>query len=238
MLNIFIAELMGTMFLILLGNGVVANVLLKKTGGHGGGIIAITAAWGFAVFVGATVANSLGSAGELNPATVIAGWVNGAYKTEELFPYISGELIGAMLGAGLVWLQYKDHFDATSDEPGLQKACFCTAPSIKNTPLNFFSETIGAFVLLYVALSFQGAEVSLGSVGKWPITTLIWVIGLSLGGTTGYAINPARDLGPRIMHAILPMKGKGSTDWGYAWIPVLGPIVGTLVAIFLFNLLH
>lgn len=238
MSTIFIAEMMGTMFLILLGNGVVANILLKKTGGNGGGIISITAAWGFAVFAGGLVAVNLGSAGELNPATVIAGWINGAYTTSQLLPYIGGELTGAMLGAFLVWLLYKDHFDETSAEPHLQLACFSTSPSIKNTPLNFFSEVLGTFVLLYVAMSFQGSAVNLGSTGRWPITTLIWAIGLSLGGTTGYAINPARDLGPRIMHAILPIKGKSSSNWSYAWIPIIGPVAGALISILIFNLLH
>lgn len=238
MVNLFIAEMMGTMFLILLGNGVVANILLKNTGGNGGGIIAITAAWGFAVFVGLTVATNLGSTGELNPATVIAGWANGFYKTEQLLPYIAGEFVGAMLGAFLVWLHYNAHLNATSEEPNLQRACFCTGPSIKNTPLNFLSEVIGTFVLLYVAMSFQGSSVDIGSTNKWPITTLIWVIGLSLGGTTGYAINPARDLGPRIMHAILPMKGKGDSNWSYAWIPIAGPIIGALLAVVVFKVLH
>lgn len=238
MMNLFIAEMMGTMFLILLGNGVVANILLKNTGGNGGGIIAITAGWGFAVFVGVTVATNLGSAGELNPATVIAGWVNGAFKTAELIPYIAGEFTGAMLGAFLVWLHYNSHLNATAGEPHLQRACFCTGPAIKNTPLNFISEVIGTFVLLYVAMSFQGATVDIGSTSKWPITTLIWAIGLSLGGTTGYAINPARDLGPRIMHALLPMKGKGDSNWAYAWIPVAGPITGALLAVLILSLLH
>ena len=232
------AEFMGTMFLILLGNGVVANVVLNKTGGNGGGIISITAAWGFAVFVGGLVAVNLGSAGELNPATVLAGWYNGAYKTSDLLPYIGGEMLGAMTGAFLVWLMYKDHFDATSEDPAGQRACFCTAPSIKNTPLNVFSEVLGTFVLMYVALSFKSADVEVGSLGRWPVTTLIWAIGLSLGGTTGYAINPCRDLGPRIMHAILPMKGKTDSNWGYAWVPVIGPIIGALIAVVLYNALH
>jgi len=235
MSTIFIAEMMGTMFLVLMGNGVVANILLKNTGGHGGGIISITAGWGFAVCIGVLVATKLGSVGELNPATAIAGWVNGAYNTTELFMYISGELIGAMLGAFLVWLLYKDHFNLTADEPNLQRACFCTAPSIKNTPLNLFSEFLGTFVLFFAVLCFTASDTNLGSLDKWPITTLIWGIGLSLGGTTGYAINPARDLGPRIMHAILPIKGKGPSNWSYAWIPVLGPILGATFALVLYK---
>ncbi len=237
-MEIFIAEMMGTMFLILLGDGVVANMLLKKTGGHGGGIISITAGWGFAVFVAAVVANSLGSNGEVNPATVIGGWIHGTYTTADLLPYIGGEITGAMLGAFLVWLLYKDHFDATSDQPDIQRACFCTAPSIRNIPLNFFSEFLATFVLLYVALSFTSPAVEIGSLSKWAITTLIWSIGLSLGGTTGYAINPCRDLGPRIMHAILPMKGKGGSDWSYSWVPILGPLLGAVFAAILFGILH
>ena len=235
MSTIFIAEMMGTMFLILMGNGVVANILLKNTGGHGGGILAITAAWGFAVFIGLLVATNLGSAGELNPATAIASWANGKYTLYESAMYISGELIGAILGAFLVWLLYKDHFNVTADSPQLQRACFCTSPAIKNTPLNFFSEFLGTFVLLFVVLCFTASEAKIGSLDKWPITTLVWGIGLSLGGTTGYAINPARDLGPRIVHFIVPIKGKGTSDWSYAWIPILGPILGALFALFLYQ---
>lgn len=237
-MEIFIAEMMGTMFLIFLGDGVVANVLLKKTGGHGGGIIAITAGWGFAVFVAVVVANSLGSNGEVNPATVIGGWIHGTYTTAELLPYIGGEFVGAMLGAFLVWVLYKDHFDATSDQPDIQRAVFCTAPSIRNIPRNLLSEFLATFVLLYAALSFTSPALEIGSLSKWAITTLIWSIGLSLGGTTGYAINPCRDLGPRIMHAILPMKGKGDSNWSYSWVPVIGPILGAGFAAILFGILH
>src|SRR5699024_4030227 len=160
------------------------------------------------------------------------------YTTAKLLPYIGGEFVGAMLGAFLVWVLYKDHFDVTCDQPGVQRACFCTAPSIRNIPRNFFSEFLATFVLLYAALSFTSPAIEIGSLGKWAITTLIWSIGLSLGGTTGYAINPCRDLGPRIMHAILPMKGKGDSDWSYSWVPVLGPIMGAAFAAILFGFLH
>ena len=239
MSNIFIAEFLGTMILILLGNGVVANVLLKKTKGNGSGLIVITAGWAFAVFSGAAVASSLGSAAHMNPAVSIATFIGNGITADQMFSYLGGEILGAMAGAFLVWLMYKDHFDATFDDSGAQLACYCTGPAIKNTASNLFSETLATFVLVFVSSSFgatQGATV--GSIGLWPIVTLIWAIGVSLGGTTGYAINPARDLGPRIMHAILPMKGKGSSDWGYAWIPIAGPIIGAISAVLLFQAIH
>lgn len=236
--KLFIAEMMGTFFLILLGNGVVANVVLKGTKGHGAGFFAITAAWCFAVFIGCNVAISLGSNGELNPATVIAGWVNGAYNEGQAFTYVLGEFAGAMLGALCVWIFYKDHFDLTSDTPGDQLACFANTPAIKNYPLNFFGELIGTFVLMFVAMSFSKPTVDVGSFSLIPVSTLVWAIGLSLGGTTGYAINPARDLGPRIIHALVPIKGKGKSAWEYSWIPVIGPISGALIAVGLYNLAH
>lgn len=239
MSNIFIAELFGTLILILLGNGVVANVLLQKTKGNGSGLIVITAGWAFAVFSGAAVALNLGSAAHLNPAVSIATFIGNGITSTELISYLGGEFLGAMAGAFLVWLMYKDHFDATFEDPGAQLACYSTGPAIKNTWSNLFSEALGTFVLIFVSSSFaptQGETV--GSIGLWPITTLIWAIGVSLGGTTGYAINPARDLGPRIMHAILPMKGKGTSDWGYSWIPVFGPIAGAILAVLAYQAIH
>lgn len=237
--HIFIAELMGTMMLILLGNGVVANVVLKGTKGNNSGWIVITAAWAFAVFVGVVVASNLGSGAHLNPAVTIALAIKGGITTEEIAPYLGGEFAGAMIGAFLVWLFHKDHFDASSEDPGGQLACFSTGPAIKNPIMNLISEIIATFVLIYVIFSINGGDGAvLGNVGAWPVTILIWSLGLSLGGTTGYALNPARDLGPRIMHAILPMKGKGSSDWGYSWIPVVGPILGGVLAVLIFKALH
>ncbi len=235
-MSIFIAELMGTMILILLGNGVVANVVLKGTKGNNSGWIVITAAWAFAVFCGVVVASHLGSGAHLNPAVTIALAIRD--HSVPVVPYLCGEFAGAMLGAFLVWLFYKDHFDASSEDPGGQLACFSTGPAIKNPPLNLISEIIGTFVLVFLILCFAGSDAKvIGNLGALPVTIVIWALGLSLGGTTGYALNPARDLGPRIMHAILPMKGKGDSDWGYSWIPVAGPIIGGICAALLFGAL-
>jgi len=237
-MSILVAEILGTMLLILLGNGVVANVVLKGTKGNGAGWIEITTGWALAVFVGVVVAGPYSGA-HLNPAVTTALAVAGKISWAVVPEYLAGELIGAMLGAFLVWLFYKDHFKATDDEGGML-ACFSTGPAIKNNFSNLMSEIIGTFVLVFVIFYLAGpqldilgdvevrAVIGLGSIGALPVAFLVWVIGLSLGGTTGYAINPARDLGPRIMHSILPVKG--SSDWGYAWIPVVGPILGAFVA--------
>ncbi len=239
-MSILVAEILGTMLLILLGNGVVANVVLNGTKGNNSGWIVITTAWALAVFVGVVVAGPYSGA-HLNPAVTIALATAGKLSWSLVPEYIAGEMIGAMLGAFLVWLFYKDHFKATEDEGG-KLACFSTGPAIKNTFSNLISEIIGTFVLVFVIFYLAGpsinlgidagANIGLGSLGAVPVALLVWVIGLSLGGTTGYAINPARDLGPRIMHAILPVKG--SSDWGYAWIPVVGPIIGCVIAALLY----
>jgi glycerol uptake facilitator protein len=240
----FTAELIGTMLLILLGNGVVANVVLKGTKGNNSGWIVITTAWALAVFVGVTVAGPASGA-HLNPAVTIGLAVAGKFSWDLVPTYIAAQMIGGMLGAFLVWLFNKDHFAITEDEGG-KLACFSTGPAIRNTFSNLISEIIGTFVLVFVIFHFSDpsislnadptAKVGLGSVGALPVTLLVWAIGLSLGGTTGYAINPARDLAPRIMHAILPVKG--SSDWGYAWIPVAGPILGAVIAAVLFGIIH
>ena len=238
----FTAELIGTALLILLGEGVVANVVLKKTIGNNSGWIVITTAWALAVYVGVVVAGPVSGA-HLNPAVTIALAATGKFQWEQVPAYITAQFIGAMLGSSLVWLQYKAHLDATADEPGKQLGVFCTGPAIKNIPLNFISEVIGTFVLLYTIFHFADAKITLsgsdapigmGSLGAIPVALLVWVIGLSLGGTTGYAINPARDLGPRLMHTLLPMKGKGDSNWGYAWIPAIGPLAGGLLAALVF----
>lgn len=236
----FIAEVIGTMLLILLGNGVVANVVLKDTKGNNSGWIVITTAWALAVFVGVTVAGPISGA-HLNPAVTIGLAVAGKFPWEQVPAYIAAQMLGAMTGAFLVWLFNKDHFAITDDE-GAKLACFSTGPAIRKPISNLISEIIGTFVLVFVIFHFAdptvtinndpNAKIGLGTVGALPVTLLVWAIGLSLGGTTGYAINPARDLGPRIMHAILPVKG--SSDWSYAWVPVAGPILGAVIAALLY----
>jgi len=240
----FIAELIGTMLMILLGNGVVANVVLKGTKGNNSGWIVITTAWALAVFVGVTIAGPVSGA-HLNPAVTIGLALAGKFSWDLVPSYIAAQMMGGMLGAFLVWLFNKDHFAITEDE-GAKLACFSTAPAIRKTSSNLISEIIGTFVLIFVIFHFSDPSISLhtdstaklglGSVGALPVTLLVWAIGLSLGGTTGYAINPARDLAPRIMHAILPVKG--SSDWGYAWIPIVGPIAGAALAAILYGFLH
>lgn len=239
----FTAEIIGTMLMILLGNGVVANVVLKGTKGNNSGWIVITTAWALAVFVGVTVAGPVSGA-HLNPAVTLGLAFAGKFSWDLVPTYIAGEMIGAMLGASLVWIFNKDHFAITEDE-GAKLACFSTGPAIRKHVSNLISEIIGTFVLVFVIFHFADpsmtlnndptAKIGLGSVGALPVTLLVWAIGLSLGGTTGYAINPARDLGPRIMHALLPVKG--SSDWSYAWIPIAGPIIGAALAALLHGIL-
>jgi glycerol uptake facilitator protein len=232
----FIAEILGTMVMILLGNGVVANVNLKGTIGNNSGWIVVTSAWAFAVFVGVTIAGPVSGA-HLNPVVTLGLALIGKFSWDLVPTYILGEMIGAMLGAFLVWLSHKDHFAATEEE-GAKLACFSTGPAIKNNLSNLISEAIATFVLIFSIFYIAGpslqiaadanATIGLGTIGALPVAIVVWAIGLSLGGTTGYAINPARDLGPRIMHTILPIKG--SSNWGYAWIPIVGPIIGASLA--------
>ncbi|TZF84744.1 aquaporin family protein [Pedobacter sp. BS3] len=235
----FTAELVGTMFMILLGNGVVANVVLPGTKGNGGGWIVITTAWALAVFAGVVIAGPYSGA-HLNPAVSIALAIAGKFSWAKVPVYVAGQFLGAMAGAFLVWLMYRDHFAQKAD-PALKSAAFSTAPAIKDTLSNFISELIGTFVLIFVIFHFTEAQlgpdktpIGLGSLGAIPVTFLVWVIGLSLGGTTGYAINPARDLGPRIMHALLPIPEKESFNWSYFWIPVIAPITGAALAALLY----
>lgn len=235
-MNPYIAELIGTALLILLGSGVVANVVLPKTKGNDSGWIVITTAWALAVFVGVVVAAPYSTA-HLNPAVTIGLALAGKFDWAMAPGYIIAQIIGAAIGAFLSWLVHIDHFKATQD-PGEIAAPFATSPAIRNLKNNFISELIGTFVLIFVILYITGAEmgdesstpIGLGSIGAIPVAFLVWVIGMGLGGTTGYAINPARDLGPRIIHQILPIKGKGSSDWSYAWVPILGPIAGAAIA--------
>jgi len=224
----FIAEIIGTALLVLLGNGVVANVILKNTKGQGGGWIVITFGWSMAVFIG-VVAAALYSGAHINPAVTIALATAGKFAWSSVPMYILAQFIGAAIGAFLVWAAYRAHFEATEDE--LTKlACFSTIPQIRNTTQNFVTEFIGTFTLVSGVLYMAVPQVGLGALDALPVAFLVLGIGLSLGGPTGYAINPARDLGPRIMHAILPMSNKGSSDWGYAWIPVAAPILGGILA--------
>jgi glycerol uptake facilitator protein len=236
MVEKMVAEIFGTAVLILLGDGVVAGVLLAKSKAQNAGWIVITMAWGLAVFCGVVVAGPLSGA-HLNPAVTLGLAVMEMMKagstgiTWDKVPYyLVGEFVGAMIGAVLVSLHYWDHFKETEDK-GLKLAVFCTAPNIRNLPLNVISETIGTFVLVFVIFAFgQNHSLAPATMGALPVALLIVVIGLSLGGTTGYAINPARDLGPRIVHAILPIPGKGGSDWSYSWVPVVGPLIGGVLA--------
>lgn len=235
----FVAELLGTMLLIIMGGGVVANVVLNKTKGHGAGWLAITTAWALGVFIGVVVAGPYSGA-HLNPAVSIGLALGETFPWAEVPLYILAQLLGAALGALIVWLVYKDHFDATDDQ-GAILGVFCTNAEIKHPIINLITEMVGTFALLFVVFYISGGELSLqdsdstlpvglGSVGAIPVAFTVWVIGLSLGGPTGYAINPARDLAPRIMHAILPIRAKGSSHFEYVWIPVLGPILGAVIA--------
>lgn len=240
-MNEFTAELIGTMLLILLGNSVVANSILEKTKGNGGGWIVITTGWALAVFVGVTVAGPYSGA-HINPAVTIGLALVGSFSWAKVPLFILAQMLGAAIGALLVWVLYYQHYEETDDKD-LKLATFCTAPAIRNTVRNFISETAGTFVLMYAILHVVDPQISgeageitkvgLGSLGAIPVTLIVLGIGLSLGGTTGYAINPARDLGPRIMHAILPVPGKRDSDWSYSWIPVLGPITGAAIAVLL-----
>jgi len=239
-MNPLIAEFLGTMLMILLGNGVVANVVLNKTKGHGGGWIVITTGWALAVFIGVVIAGP-SSGAHLNPAVSLALALAGKLGWAQFPLFVIAQLLGAMSGAFLVWLMYKDHLDDTAD-PGLIQACYCTAPAIRNTGRNLISEIVGTFVLLFTIFYIVdkgefGADktpIGMGSLGAVPVSLLVLAIGLSLGGTTGYAINPVRDFGPRLMHAILPVKGKGGNGWDYAWIPIIGPLAGAALAAGLF----
>lgn len=235
MMSPFMAELIGMMILILLGNGVVANVVLNKTKGNNGGWIVITFGWAIAVFT-AVYISSKGSGAHLNPVVTLALAFLGKFQWANVPMYILAQFLGAMMGSTLVYIAYKQHYDETEDV-GLIKATFCNEPAIRNTFHNLITEIIATFALVFGVLFLAGPENSLGSLDALPVALLVLGIGLSLGGATGYAINPARDLGPRIMHAILPIKNKGTSDWGYSWIPVVGPVIGALVAVFVFGLM-
>lgn len=226
-------EFLGTMILILLGDGVVAGVLLKKSKGENGGWIVVTTAWALAVVIPAFIFGAISGA-HFNPALTIALAFLGKFSWSLVPQYIAAQMLGAIAGATLVWLTYLPHWKET-EEKAAKLGVFCTAPAIRNTTANIITEVIGTFILVFGILGLGQVQMVPG-VNVLAVGGLIFVIGLSLGGPTGYAINPARDLGPRIAHAILPIAGKGDSEWGYSWIPVVAPIVGGLLGAIVFNL--
>ncbi len=234
MVEKFLAEVLGTGALILLGDGVVAGVLLSKSKAQNSGWIVITTAWAFAVFTGVLIAGPISGA-HLNPAVTFGLAINGSTPWAEVPVYVAGEMIGAFIGAVLVFIHYYPHWQETADAD-LKLAVFSTGPAVRSTTWNFVSEVIGTFVLMLAILVFGvGSNTAgLAALGPLPVTFVVLVIGLALGGTTGYAINPARDLGPRIAHFLLPIPGKRDSDWGYSWIPVVGPLVGAALAALVF----
>jgi len=232
----FISELVGTMVLITLGNGVVANVVLNKTKGQNSGWIVICFGWAVAVFTGVFISADASGA-HLNPAVTVALASIGKFSWALVPQYIAAQVLGAMAGSFLVWLSYYQHFNETADA-ATQLAVFSTGPAIRNVMHNIITEIIGTFILVFAVLNMAAPANSLGAVNALPVAFVVLAVGLGLGGPTGYAINPARDLGPRIMFAILPIKGKGKADWGYSWIPVLAPIVGGVLAAFFFQAIH
>lgn len=232
----FTGELIGTAVLIILGDGVVANVVLNKTNGFNSGWIVITMGWGMAVFTGVFISAPYSHA-HLNPAVTIALAYLGKFDWALVPAYIAAQMLGAMIGAFIVWLAYKQHFDATENATN-KLAVFSTSPAIRNPGHNLVTEIIGTFVFVLAVLFIVSPDYKLGALDALPVALVVLAIGLSLGGPTGYAINPARDLGPRLMHAILPIKNKGTSDWKHSWIPVIGPIVGAILAAVLFQLIN
>lgn len=230
----FLAELVGTAILILLGNGVVANAVLAKSKGKDAGWIVITAGWAMAVMVAVYAVGRISGA-HLNPAVSLALASLGKFEAAKLPAYLAGQFVGAFVGAGLVWATYYPHWAQTEDQGG-KLACFCTAPAIRMPLANLVTEAIGTAVLVVGVLALGANETAPG-LGPLLVGLLVFSIGLSLGGPTGYAINPARDLGPRLAHALLPIAGKGGSDWGYAWVPVVGPVLGGVAGAQLFRAL-
>lgn len=239
-MNPYFAEFLGTLVLILMGDGVCACTSLDKSKGKGAGWTVVTLAWGFAVMCGVFIAGPYSGA-HLNPAVTLAFALTGAFAWSSVPGYVIAQLLGGFVGAALVWAFYKDHYDATED-PDTKLGTFCTMPAIPNRWRNFFCEFVGTWVLCFCILMFTTKEntpvVGMGDLGAIPVTLLIMAIGMSLGGATGYAINPARDLPPRIAHAILPMKSpKRDSGWGYSWVPVAGPLAGAAFAALCFILI-
>lgn len=235
-----IFEFVGTLVLILLGDGVCCATSLNKSKAQGAGWVVVTLGWGLAVMCGVFIAGPYSGA-HLNPAVTLGFAIAGQFEWCAVLPYIAAQMLGGFAGAVLVYMFYKDHFDATEDA-GTKLGVFCTMPAIMNKDRNFFCEIVASWLLVFVILALGNKEnlpeVGMGELGAFPVTMLIMSIGMSLGATTGYAINPARDLAPRIAHAILPIKGKGSSGWGYSWVPVAGPVVGGLLAALTYMLVY
>ena len=235
-MTIFLYEFLGTALLLLFGNGVVANVVLNKSKGQNSGWIVISFGWAIAVFIGVYVA-AKGSGAHLNPIVTLTMAYLGRINWSLVPAYFAGQMLGAFAGSVLVWLMYKQHFDAT-ENPDAKLAVFCTHPSIRHPFYNFLTEAIASFGFIQGVLYLAAPAGDIGSIAALPVALLVLGVGLSFGGPTGYAINPARDLGPRIAHFLLPMEGKRNSDWGYAWIPVFGPVVGGLLATWAYHLMH
>lgn len=228
----YLGEVLGTFLLMIFGLGVNANVSLKKTYGSGSGWIVISWGWGIAVFVAVFVSSGISGA-HINPAVTLGLAIVGKFSWALVPGYIIAQFIGAILAAVLIWIQFRNHFDETEDQ-GTKLGVFSTGPAIKDSFSNLYSEVLGTFVLVLAVLYIATPEIGLGSIEALPVGLVVFGIGMSLGGTTGYAINPARDLGPRIAHAFLPIKDKGSSNWEYSWIPVIGPIIGAIIAAIVF----
>lgn len=235
-MNQFFAEFFGTAMIMVFGSGVVANVLLKNTKGNNSGWIVISFGWAVGVFTGVLVAADVSGA-HLNPAVTLALVLAGKFSASLMPLYITAQLLGAMFGSGLAWLAYKKHFDAT-DDANAKLAIFCTMPNIRSYWYNVLTEIIGTYVLALAVLFMAVPDKGLGALNAMPVAIVVLGIGLALGGPTGYAINPARDLGPRIMHFILPISGKRDSDWRYSWVPVIGPLVGASLAAAMFLIFH
>lgn len=239
--DILLGEFLGSVFLILFGGGVVANTLLTKSKGINAGWLAISTGWGFAVMGGVFVAKSVGSIqADLNPAVTLAKYLlGGIYSISEIIPIMFAQIIGCFIGAIFVWLTYLPHWKETKD-PSLKLAVFSTGPAIRHSPSNLMTEVIGTTILVFGIGAIFGKATNNGAIspamGPYLVGILVWAIGLSLGGSTGYAINPARDLGPRIAHALLPIAGKGKSDWKYSWVPVLGPVLGGMIGAYLWKI--
>lgn len=234
-------EFIGTLVLVLMGDGVCAATTLERSKAKGAGWIVITLAWGFAVMAGVFIAGPYSGA-HLNPAVTVGFAVAGTFPWKEVLPYCIAQMLGGFCGAGLVYIYYMDHYKASTANPDGILGTFCTMPAIDHKPMNLLSEIIATCVLVFLILAIgtQGntPSVGLGSIGAFPVTAIIMSLGMSLGGTTGYALNPARDLGPRCIHAIIPLEGKRDSAWGYSWVPVVGPMVGCLLAAGLYLLVY
>lgn len=234
-------EFIGTLVLVLMGDGVCAATTLERSKAKGAGWIVITLAWGFAVMAGVFIAGPYSGA-HLNPAVSLGLAVAGTFPWNEVLPYCVAQMLGGFVGAGLVYLYYKDHYKASTGNPDGILGTFCTMPSIDHKPANLFSEILATCVLVFLILAIgtqaNTPAVGLGSIGAFPVTAIIMSIGMSLGGTTGYALNPARDLGPRCIHALIPLEGKRDSGWGYSWVPVVGPMVGCVIAAGIFLLVY